>query len=1188
VNLKNIFTPFNIASLLIFLPLFVSAQMELVENKGQWNDAVLYKGEFSTGSFFIEPSGFTMYMKDTAGMRQLANYMHNEAGKSVSPFVLKSVAYKVKFSGASVHPVQVPEKPFSNYNNYYIGNDPSQWASGCKIYQSVLLKDVYPNIDVRYYSNAGAIKYDFIVHPGGNPGLIAMQYDGPVDLSVKSGDLLVNTPVGQIRELKPYAYTITGTGRNDESVSYVLRGNQVTLSVKKYDYTKTLVIDPSVIFVSFTGSTADNWGYTATPGPDGSGFAGGIVFGDGYPVSPGAFDQTFGGGQSEGVVPGFDIGIIHLSANGSQRLYATYLGGSGNEQPHSMIADQSGNLYVTGRTSSENFPTTNSNIGPCGEEDIFVCKFNASGTQILRSVKVGGSGRDGVNIRPKYEAPSGVDAIRRNYGDDARGEIIFDYSGNVIVAGCTQSTNFPATPGNGIQTSFGGGRQDGVIIKFTSNLSMLWASFFGGSGDDACFVASVNPNNGNIYIGGNTNGSVLPGPMTNVLYPSFNGGETDGFVTSVTPNGNAIVKTSYMGTSGNDMIYGLKFDKHGFPYIMGATTGSWPVRNATFSNSGGKQFISKLLPDLSGFVYSTVFGTGSPFPNISPVAFMVDRCENVYVSGWGGGIDNGYPNSGTQGLPEVQPLAGIPAADGADFYFFVLEHNATSQLFGSHFGQNGGMGDHVDGGTSRYDENGIIYQAVCANCSGGAQFPTTAGAWSTRNGSSNCNEALLKIEMDFTGVGANLQSYINGVTGDTTGCLPLTVMFKDTTQKGVTYYWNFGDGTPTEATSSPQHSHTFQQTGVFQVMLIAEDSSTCNIRDTAYKFIKVGDNIVSPDFNWAKLPPCESLSVQFTNTSTVNTGNFGPQSFVWDFGDGSQPDTSNLLPPVNHSYAQPGNYEVTLTIIDPEFCNAPDSVKKTIRINPLVEASFQTPGEGCAPYQAVFTNTSKAGTDFIWDFGDGQTSTEENPVHLYQTPGDYHVKLIAIDTSTCNKQDTSTVFVIHVVDKPHAEFTWGPNPPQVNTPVSFTNLSSADAVNFSWDFGDGLSGSDRNPVHEYVASGQYMVTLIAFNALGCPDTFRLPVKVLIEPLIDVPNAFTPGRFGTNSIVRVVGFGISKLEWKIYNRWGQMIFRATSKEQGWDGTYKGKLQPMDVYTYTLDAIFSDGKKVHKSGDITLLR
>ncbi len=136
---------------------------------------------------------------------------------------------------------------------------------------------------------------------------------------------------------------------------------------------------------------------------------------------------------------------------------------------------------------------------------------------------------------------------------------------------------------------------------------------------------------------------------------AYQGGVTDGFITQIKNDGSAIVRTTFQGTPGNDMVYGIQFDKKGFPYIMGTTTGNWPVVSATFSNANSKQFISKLKPDLSPtYIYSTIFGTASSVPNLSPVAFLVDRCENVYVSGWGGGIntERGYPTAGTTGFPK--------------------------------------------------------------------------------------------------------------------------------------------------------------------------------------------------------------------------------------------------------------------------------------------------------------------------------------------------------------------------------------------------------------------------------------------------------------------------------------------------------------------------------------------------------
>ncbi|RZM05865.1 MAG: PKD domain-containing protein, partial [Pedobacter sp.] len=406
--------------------------------------------------------------------------------------------------------------------------------------------------------------------------------------------------------------------------------------------------------------------------------------------------------------------------------------------------------------------------------------------------------------------------------------------------------------------------------------------------------------------------------------------------------------------------------------------------------------------------------------------------------------------------------------------------------------------------------------------------------------------------------------------------------FKDTLGKGKKYYWDFGDGRK-DTTLTFQNSITYNNVGVYRVMLISEDSSTCNIRDTAYVMIRAGNNEARLGFTAKKLPPCESLTMRFTNTSTAPNPNFGPRSFIWDYGDGSPKDTAGLNPPRQHTYAAAGNYVVTLRLIDTLFCNAPLELKDTIRLNPIVDARFSTPPAGCAPYDAIFFNESLAGTDWLWQFGDGTTSTEENPTHTYLLPGSYRVRLIATDTSTCNRVDTSAYFTILVSPKPTAAFTWTPNPPQENVPVSFFNQSSADATRFLWDFGDGESSELRNPVHEYNATGQYKATLYAFNPTGCVDSTSRSVDVIVIPLLDVPNAFTPSQGGINSVVFVRGFGIGKMQWNIYNRWGQLVFSSTNKRTGWNGTFKGKLQPMDVYTYTLDAELTDGQKIRKTGD-----
>ena len=1206
----------------------------------------------------MQKKGFMVVQHDTADLRLVHNFLHGDhpatvasgggstGGKAVSSNssgklpvngkggsdpsaangapVLHSHAYRVSFVNASDQVQITADKALPSYNNYFIGNR-SQWVSNCKIYQGVVYKDIYPGIDVHYYTDAGFLKYDIIVHPGANPDQIIMKYEGQNKLSIRKGQVLVQTSVGTVKELEPRSYQLNKQGgRTEVACSYALvDGNTIRFKLKNYSPDATLVIDPTEVFCSFTGSKSDNWGYTATYDDSGNFYAGGIVLdetrqnpsgpgGGGFPVSTGAYQSGFQGGDgSEGDGYSYDVAIMKFSTNGGTRLYATYLGGAGDEQPHSMICDPQGNLVVTGRTSSANFPTTAGASLAGSGFDLFVTKLNASGTGLIGSIRMGGSGDDGVNYAPKYllgvssggvqQPPlGGAQELRLNYGDDGRSEVILDDANNIYIAACTKSTDFPVQ--GAFQPTSGGG-QDGVLLKINPTVSgVLFSSYLGGSGSDAAFVLALNPLNSDIYVGGGTLSSNLKGTAGS-LQPSNNGG-VDGFVAIVANDGSSLKKTTYFGTTGTDMIYGVQFDKNGFPYIMGTTSGLITPVNSPFNQNanqaGGKQFITKLKSDLSGIVYSANFGPSNlKYPCLSPTAFLVDRCENVYVSGWGGGADitDNYQNSGTTGLT---PTSGAlkSSTDGKDFYFFVLQKNAASQLYGSFFGQTGGnFGDHVDGGTSRFDKQGIVYQAICANCYGGAVFPTTPGVWASTNGTgvNGCNEAAVKISFNFSGVSAGLKSVLDG-RGDSIGCVPLQVTFQDTIRNAKSYIWDFGDGSADTSTVGYIVNHTYTRTGTFLVTLIAIDSNTCNVADTVYKNITVKDNQAYLNFNYKKVGPCDALSYDFSNLSTAPAPAqpFGDSSFVWIFGD--QPNRTIPAGPVtsvtNYSFPAPGTYNVSLLLVDTNYCNYPDTLTKQLFIAANVKAQFETPAIGCAPYFAVFNNTSIAGQQYYWDFGDGtfDSTNRTPPPHLYPNPGTVTVKLTVVDSNTCNIID-SFKFTITLQGKPTAGFSFTPSPPVPNTPTIFQNQSSTDAVQFTWLFGDGTSATKLTldtVIHQYNKTDTFQACLIAVNRAGCADTVCHPVAVLINPLLDVPNAFTPGRFGVNGIVKVVGFGISHMVFRIYNRWGQMVFQSNDPYIGWDGTYKGTLQPMDVYAYTLEAEFSDGTHASKKGDITLIR
>ncbi len=1175
--------------------------IEFVENKGQWDSQVKFKSDVSGGAFFIRKDGVTILQNNREDLYKIYTLLHmplnRESDSGNEKILLRSHSYNVDFVDASPDMEIVPDKPLPTYINYFIGNDPSKWAANCRVYQGITVKNVYPNVDIRYFTDNGTLKYDIIAKPGANLDQIALRYTGVNKLSVKNKELQVATSIGDLTESSPYTYQTMKEGRREVSCRYEVKNNIVKFRVKDYDPAVPLIIDPSLIFCSFSGSKVDNWGFTATYGPDGSMYGGGIVFGTGFPVSPGAFQTSFQGGGGGGYA--IDIGLIKLTPDGTNRVYATYLGGSGNEQPHSLIVDPQGNLILAGRSDSPNYPTA----GPIdttysgSRNDIIITKLNAAGNGLIGSVKIGGANDDGVNISANR---SGSRSLNQNYGDDGRSEVQLDGAGNIYVASCTQSGDFPTV--NAFQTTNNGGSnfQDGVVLKLDPNLSsLLFSTYLGGSGNDAAYVVDLAPN-GNIYVAGGTESTDFPGVPGSGVINSTNSGGIDGFVT-ILNNSGSLIRSTYVGTIGIDQVYGIKFDNKGFPYIMGQTTGNWPVVNAPYSNSGSKQFISKLQPDLSGYVYSTIFGSPSPVPNISPVAFLVDRCENVYVSGWGGksSFTSGFLAGGTSMSMPITPDALKSTTDGKDFYFFVLEKDAAGVLFGSFYGEDNGNAigadgtDHVDGGTSRFDKNGVIYQAICGNCkefNPNPPYPTTPGAWATTNPSPGCNLTMLKIAFNLAGVRGGVQSTINGAVRDTAGCVPLTVDFADTVKMAQSYEWYFGDGSPMVTSTAPNITHIYNTTGTFLVMMVAIDPSTCNVRDSSYMHIRVGNVQANLNFNITKLNPCDSFKYQFDNLSTTPPAfPFGAQSFVWDFGDGSSTVIAGINN-VTHNYPSPGTYNVKLTLVDTTYCNAPDSLTVQLRVAALVKAQFDTPPLGCAPYTAVFNNTSVAGQTFIWDFGDGSGSNDVNPAHLYSTPGTYTVTLIANDPNTCNLTDTFR-YTISVFDKPVSNFTTSPVPPVENTPTTFDNLSSPDAVTFKWLFGDGdtLLTNSRSPAqHQYNSSGTFNACLIAYNAAGCADTSCQQVQAIIFTLVDVPNAFTPQSGDINSKVMVRGFGITKLKFIIWNRWGQKVFETANRLEGWDGKFKGVLQPMDVYAYTLEVEFFDGTKTTKKGDITLIR
>jgi gliding motility-associated-like protein len=1147
--------------------------VRFIENKGQWNSNVLYKLRINNGAMFLENNRITYHFAVEDDLNHLD---HRHSHKPVPDnLVVRHHAFRVNFRNCNNNVKLKNNIQFEGHYNYYIGDDPSKWASGVKSFNEISYVNLYNGINLVFSEAENRLKYQFNVAALADAKLIQLEFEGVENIYLKEGNLYYKTSVNEIKELKPYSFqTINGKHKKVES-EFVLNGNVVSFQFPNgYNKNYPLVIDPVLIFSSFTGSLADNFGFTATYDDAGNLYAGGIARDVGYTTTPGAFQSTYAGGVIQGqFLLGFDcdMSISKFSSDGSVFIYSTYIGGSINDQPHSLVVDKDTNLIIIGRTNSADYPVSATGFDRTfnGEFDIVVTKLNYDGTALIGSTYIGGISADGVNIFPD---PFSVGSLKYNYADDSRSEVIVDEQGFIYVAASTQSADFPVT--SGVYQPNLAGNQDGCIFKFNQDLSsLIWSTYLGGSADDAAY-SLVLDTLGNIYTCGGTNSNNFP-VTNNALNPTFRGGRADGFISRLNPTATALLNSTYIGTSGYDQCHFIQLDGDQDVYTFGQTDGAMISTPGTYSNPNSGQFIYGLTPDLNGVSFLTTVGGSDGQPDISPTAFLVDNCRNIYLCGWGSPIIT--TTIGTLGLP-VTSDAFQSTTDGADFYFMVLSENAGQLLYATYFGGNQSE-EHVDGGTSRFDKNGIMYEAVCAGCGGFNDFPTTPGVVSITNNSQNpqrnCNEGLIKFQIAFNSVDVNI------TTDVVKGCAPLTVNFNSNGFQTDKYVWYFGTG---DSSILENPTYTYTQPGTYTINLTGRDTSCRDLSlvDSSTYIIIVTNDSIAADFSYVITGDCDSISVSFI--SQVTNGD----SVLWDFGDGA---TSTELNPV-HSYNTSGTYTVLFSVTNDSTCN------KTVLIGKIIDVDVGFNNDiilekdsGCVRV-SVEVSSSHSGNginaQYFWNFGNGAVSTETNPEFTYNTPGTYTISLITVDSSFCNISDTSFATITVVPNNVIANFNTERDTFEIFELVQFNN-TSLNADSYLWEFGDGYNSTIMNPKHGYNPEGDYTPCLTAYNRLGCEDSICKPLVIIFRGILDVANAFSPNGDGQNDIIYVKGYGITELEFRIYNRWGELVFESDDINFGWDGTYKGTNQEMEVYVYTLKAKFKNGTESGlRKGNITLLR
>lgn len=1039
------------------------------ENLGQWDEPFYFKSSGKASQVFIEKNAFTFHMWDGESYAGFLEAAHDRKPYTGVP-LLQNHAYRMRFIGASSGSFFEKLHPSAHYYNYYLGDNPANWKSNVKEYETVIIRELYPRIDLKIKKHGQNIKYDFIVKPGGDFRKIRWTYEGISSLKLNPNQLELETSLGKVLELKPYAYQEGEGGKKEIPCNYVLKKGEVGFEFPEgFDKNKELVIDPVLIFSTFTGATSDNWGFTATYDNDGNGYAGGIVFGMGYPLSVGAFQTAFGGGN-------LDMAISKFNANGSALLFSTFLGGNGPDMPHSMVVNSQNELVVMGHTGSTNFPVSagsydntfngGNNISfwtglanyPNGS-DVVVAKLSPTGTALTGSTYVGGSGNDGLNL--------GSD-LKFNYSDEFRGEVIVDDQDNILVVSSTQSVNFPTVLP--FQPAFAGGSTDACIFKLNPTLtSMLFSSYFGGSDDDSGYGVQIN-SSGQVYFCGGTKSPNLP-VTPGVVKPNY-GGMVDGFVVRLNQVGNAIAACTYIGTPNYNQTYFVQIDEFDNVYVTGQSIGGYPIQagpsGSVYSVPNTGQFIHKMNPALTATIMSTSFGAniGATF-NLVPSAFLVDVCNYIYIAGWGGAVNTSGGN--TQGLP-VTPNAYQTNTNGSDFYLIVFRENAESIHYATFFG--GVPAEHVDGGTSRFDKDGIVYQAICAGCGGNSLVPTTPGAYSNTNNSTNCNLALIKFDVsDFTAIIApDVPPQV---------CVNTNVSFTNQSTGGTQFLWLFGDGS---SATTYNAQHTYTSPGNYTVMLIATQEAACIPSDTAFAEITI---LPSPEVSVQPVSIiCPGASVELTAS--------GGNSYQWLSSPGLPANQANLSNPTVTPMTT-----TTYTVIAFGQCGS-DTAQITV---PVVDFSIQASPDDTICLGNAVPLWASGGTGYQWSPATGLSNPNSpNPM---ASPDQTTIYTVTVTSSEgCVLIDTVRiqVDVFPVTDAgPDVLICLGQS----------VQLQATGGTFFTWSPPTGLSNPNiPDPVASPVVSTQYVV--VGSNTCGLSsDTLVVNVRQVF-PVAGPDTVICPG------------------------------------------------------------------------------
>ncbi|SMB88725.1 PKD domain containing protein [Hymenobacter roseosalivarius DSM 11622] len=1083
------------------------APFQFVANAGQWPSQVQFATAVPGGHLFLENNQFTYNLQALP-----AEYSESTDSGAKS---VQGHAFRMQLVGAQMKPKTQGQERQSTYHNYFLGSDPKKWATKVPLFAAVRYEQVYAGVDMVWHSVDGQLKYDYEVASGADPSQIRMRYEGLDKMELHDGQLQLHTQLGVQAEQAPIAYQVLASGeRRPVACRFRLYDKEVRFELtEKYDTKLPLIIDPALVFSTYTTKSTFLSANSAAGDEYGNMYTAGYSQDATYPVTVGAY-QSQQRGQN--------MGISKLDPTGRTVLFATYLGGNSIEYPLDLTITAKNELIVLALSGSTNYPVTGAAYDKTfnGGQDYVISRLSADGSALLASTYLGGSGYEGGSLSSK---PATVTSTS---------------TGDVLIGGNTNSLNFPVR--NALQpalkSSSGSGSQfgnDGFVARLNEELSMLqWSTYLGGTAEDQVHDIKVAPD-GSIYVCGQTASADFQVGSTG-LNRTYRGGQLDGFLLHLSATGNTLLGGTFLGTTATDLARFIDFDSDGQVLVAGATAGSYPVTDGAFTLqtlNTEKVFIHCFNPGLTSTSFSTQISTAnSGFIGSSTLitAFNLDACNRIYFCAYGS--------------TSVSPVTsdGFSSAQRS-IYLAVLSPEARRLEYGTYFGGPANGGTHLHPAASNeITKQGVLYHIECTTAT---NFTTTPGTYAPTKTISFNSGAAFKFNMLPTG--ASLPTLTAALPPVPAGCAPYTVQFSNAGSGAETYEWDFGDGSPLETAATP--AHRFERPGSYQVRLTVTRTGGCGPQrlttTTTVGVTSPASPLVSAVS--AVAAGCAPYTVQFQNTSTST----GPVRYEWNFGDGSPLETG-IAP--QHRYTVPGRYLVRLTAEQGSPCGTQRSISETLVVvdppAPMLIAAFQAPAVTCAAAPVEFVSTGLGATRYQWNFGDGSPlETSEKPLHRFSRAGTYQVQLTVGLTNVCGDKQEITRRSIVVQDPPalveHLD--------SLDCRAQLTLDAGIASNKYEWSTGE----TTRSIIVK--AAGIYRVNVT--TSAPCPTTVAFTIKPAGER--NIFNVITPnGDRRNDTFVLPSELGIPEL--RIFNRWGREVYQSAAYRNEW----QAEGQPAGIYYY----------------------